>query len=331
MINIFKTKNPYNLIVIPIIIIANVILQKNIPQINPQAYELIPKIVSNIIPPNALAVIEFTTIIIIVNAIIFSALYMVNYSNIMQKNNLLYPFVLLFLMILQPEVPSQASASISALFTVLAIWTIIKSPQSENITLSYFNTAILVSIATIINPIYAIFILIIPLALIVFRQPKQRTFIAALIGIATPIWLFHGTYYIITNEIPILENIQTITQNIKIQKTTLNTYERLIVVYMTVLTTIAIIYTLKRKSNIKITHRQTFSLITLTLILTLTAVILQSNQRHKLYPMLAILSSIPIAFFWNNSNNKLLRRITFDMFLILLIFIHLNYHTKIFF
>ncbi|PIE78383.1 MAG: hypothetical protein CSA15_08065 [Candidatus Delongbacteria bacterium] len=333
MLKFFKTKNPYSLIAIPIILGVVIFLRlqivTNLPENACKAY--LPDLVFSLLPENMIYSTRLIGNLIILNIFIFTASHIVSSGNLMLKNNFLYPFVLLFILILPPALPEMLRTGASGLLTILSILVIIQTTETETPTLNYYKASLLIATASLINPIYIIFILFIPAALIIFRQPKFIPILSSILGFLSPYWIFYGLYYAITGRLNTILEITKLIQSVEIKIPAFDTTEIIYLTFAALMVIITGIFTISKRTQINIIHRQSFTFMITAFLISLLILILFPFGYYKIFPVVAFLASVPVSFFLNNTQKTLFAKITFNLFLILIIFAHINYHTHIFF
>lgn len=96
---------------------------------------------------------------------------------------------------------SFSSSAFIPLIFILSLYQLYRSYEESESAGDIFNAFLLLSIGSFIFPMFLYFSLLIYLAMIEFRSFTTRTFIAGILGMLTPWWIYFGYSYI-TDNIP---------------------------------------------------------------------------------------------------------------------------------
>lgn len=333
MLKLFKTRNPYSLLLIPILTGAAVYFRLRIPNKLPPdlSAAYLPDVLLPSLSPDNHFWLQFLLAVVLLNALIFLGSFLVNSGNLMLQNNFLYPFVLTFILLMTPELPEMIRSLFSALLIILAILFLLQAAENESSPFSYFNAGLLIAVAALFNPVYLFFLLLIPAALWVFRHPKANEFFAGLLGLITPYWILYGLHFFFTGSYIIQPSPFDWIQNYTLIVPEIYTYEIPQSAYLVILLLFSTFFSAGMRSKLNIIHRLNFNFLFLSFFICMLALIVFPSERYRLFPVIAFLSSIPISFYLNNSKARLVPKISFSLFLLLIVLSYINYYTHIFF
>ena len=147
---------------------------------------------------------NFSYHIISTALIFFQALYfnyLINYYRILQKSSYLPAFSFILVSSLFIEFTLLTSALIANTFLLFALARIFAWYKKDKVTGPIFDTAFLISIASLFFFPYAVFVLFVLAALTVLRPFSIREYVIVLIGIVLP-YYFLGVYFFWMNQLP---------------------------------------------------------------------------------------------------------------------------------
>jgi hypothetical protein len=164
--------------------------------------------------------------------------------------------------------------------------------------------------------------LLIPTALIVFRHGSYKELAAALIGFLLPLWLLYGIYYLVCGHVAIQPAVFSIPKSLNFEFFHLERSVLLILIFPTLIGLFSLLFVTGRLRQLNTNHRLSFLLLIVSFLISIIQIILYPEEWYRLYPLLSILIAVPVSFYLNNTRQKFIREIVFDL---LILFIASNY------
>lgn len=146
--------------------------------------------------------------------LLFQALYfnrLINFYKIINRPSYLPAFSYILISSLFVEFTLLTSALIANTFLLLALANIFSWYKKEKVTAPVFDTAFLVSVASLFFFPYIVFFLFVLAALMVMRRFNLREYIVALIGLLLP-YYFIGVYFFWEGRLPEFLHSLTISE-----------------------------------------------------------------------------------------------------------------------
>lgn len=136
--------------------------------------------------------------------VFFQALYfnyLINYYKIMSKSSYLPAFSFLLVSSLFSEFTLLTSALIANTFLLFALAKVFAWYKKEKVTAAVFDTAFLISIASLFFFPYILFFLFVIVSLAILRPFSLRNYLIAMVGLLIP-YYFIGVYFFWVGELP---------------------------------------------------------------------------------------------------------------------------------
>lgn len=332
MLKFFKNKNPLFLLLIPALSVLLLYLRYSleIPVHESASQNFLSQLIFPILPVEAGTTLTLVLEFLFLNAFLFVSLYFINSKRFVLSNNFLYVFVVFFILAAAAHHPHFIEAIILNGLLIGSLFFLIQASAKTPTPFPYFNAALFISLASLINAKFIIFLLLLPAAIIIFRQGSFKELWASLLGILLPYWLLLGFHFYFTGNWMPEPNLFHQLSTIEIVDFQIFETEIPVLIYLVFLTMISAGFVFSKFNSLNTDHRLHFILFFFSFILSLLIIVLNAKQWYLLWPFTAFLLGIPISFYLNNSRRKLFPEIVFDLFLLFIIFTHISVNFNLF-
>jgi hypothetical protein len=206
-----------------------------------------------------------------------------------------------------------------ALFLLLAIDRILESYKQEGLSYRYFEAALLLAIGSLFYANLIFFVIILWVALALFRPFHWREWVFTILGIAIP-YLFLFSYYYLNN-ISFSESVTRVTTHIMPDHTALS-FKRPYTIFITYLFFLIIVaseFMIRHFPTKKIQARKTFMLFFWLFLSSLAVYLLVPSSSIELIYILAIPVSFVLSHYFAFAKSKWLPEALFIILLILIV------------
>ena len=332
MLKFFKNKNPLFLLLIPALSVLLLYLTNKTaaPATEDLSKSFLSQLIFPLIPAEANRLLDLGLTFLFLNTFLFFILYFINSKRFVLSNNFLYGFMVFFILAIMTHHVRFTEAIIINGLLIGSLFFLIQASKKTPAPFPYFNAAFFVSLASLFNIKLIFFLLLIPAAIIIFRQGSFKELWASLIGILLPYWLFLGFHFYFKGTWlpePDLFGQLTTIEFIDFQSLKAETPALIYVVFLLLISS-SFIFSKFRSLNTN--HRLHFVLFFFSFILSVLIIILNAEQWYMLLPFIAFLAGIPISFYLNNGRRKIFQEIVFDLFLLFIIFTHISVNFNLF-
>jgi hypothetical protein len=332
MLTFFKNKNPLFLLLIPALSVLLLYLwqQLAVPVSAGEPQSFLSKLLFPILPAKTNSSLAPVLKFIFLNVFVLFSLYFINSGRFVLSNNFLYGFIVFFILAIMTNHARFAEAVILNGLLIGSLFFLIQASEKTPAPFPYFNAAFFISLASLFNPKFIFFLLLLPAAIIIFRQGSFKELWASLLGVFLPYWLLLGLHFFFKGSWTPEPNLfYDITETKIINFRTLKAETpALIYLLLFILISSSFVYTKFRSLNTD--HRLHFILFFFSFILSMAIIIFNAEQWYMLWPLVAFLTGIPISFYLNNSSRKLLPEILFLLFLLFIIYSHISVNFNLF-
>lgn len=330
MLHIFKNKNPLFLLWIPILTGFLLFLRAEVSPSDPPEFQSL--FAQEIFPEYSAAEnpwIIFSVKFILLNTFLFFSLYFVNSKRFVLSNNFIPVFILLFVLAGLSAQPKFIEIFIISGLLTGSLFFLVSASEKTPAPYPYFNAALFFSTAALLEIKLIFFLILLPAAIIIFRQGAFREFWAAIAGMLLPWWLFYGSFFALTGSCGILSESFTGLSKIQYPDFSIFRYETAFLLYLPLLVIYSSFFVFSKFNSLNTDHRLHFILFFFAFLISTVLNILYADMWYVLYPFSAFLISIPLSFYFNNSRRKLIPEIVFDLLVLLIIFTHVSVNFKI--
>ena len=131
--------------------------------------------------------------------------FQVSYINLSQqlieKRNYLPALFFLLSMSWIPDLKIHVNSQIALIFIAFAFNIMLSSYSQKNNLFAFFDTGLLIGLASLFYFPFSVFLLVLGIAIILFQMPAWRNFLTSIIAFLVP-WLFYyGIYYFINGSV----------------------------------------------------------------------------------------------------------------------------------
>lgn len=256
------------------------------------------------------------------NAIYFS--WIIIKIKLFDIYNNFHGFVFLFLNVFLIWYVDILSLLLSLSFFQIALYILLKTLRKKYALLDIYNVGFLLSIASFFRVEILLFYPFLLIALLILRSVNLREWTILLIGSLTPLFIGISVFYFMSSSFDIIPDTLDLLK-IKQKITGINLISIIalsIIALITFLISIRLFFEYRSKeANIQDYLRIFFMLFIFSVLYFLTV----QSARFISMNLAIIAFSIPISIFFKRIKRKLLRELLFDIFLISLISVHIEF------
>jgi len=256
------------------------------------------------------------------NAVFFSQ--MIIKIKFFKIYNNFHGYIFLFILGLLIRFTDVLPVLISISFFLFALFILFRTLRKQYALFDLFNVGFLISIGSLFSFELLYFIPFIYAGLIILRSVNMREWLVALIGLLTPYFIGVSLYYFVNSDFMIvIDIISLISNNEQIPDLNLIT---IIALFMIGLITLVSTFQIFAGYRSKETDIQDYLRIFFVIFLTaLGIIIIAPGMNYTAIGISVITFTIPVSMFLKNLKRKILREILFDIFLLSMIFVHVEF------
>jgi len=211
------------------------------------------------------------------------------------------------------------------IFLLLAIERIFDSYNNEKTLTNFFDASLLISISSLIYLNYLFFIILILISALILKPSPVKEWILIIIGFISTFLVYFSFYFILNGEINSLLNI--IVENFAIFAKFILPHNILIITSLSIiflLLIISLVFFFRNSTLLNANVIIFFRILNLLIIFIILIYLIMPTTNYEIVLSLSIPLSFLVANFFTNSKRKKIIEILFFIFIVSIIFVHLN-------
>jgi len=259
---------------------------------------------------------------LMINGILFNRF--VISSKICKPNNYYIGFVFLILIGLISNIADSLSVLIALFFFLIALNIIFKTLRKQLAIFDFLNAGMLISVAFLFWTNTVFFIIIIFFGLFVLRTGQWREWTSALIGLFLPFLIFASGYFLIFSDFRFLNDIYKFFSD-KSEIPEFSIYRIIAAGYISFLSLISTLQILGKFNTFETDTQDYYKIFLFIFLVSVGTYFIKPNILYNILPFAAIAIVIPFSRFFINIREKKIAELLFLIFLIITVFISLDY------